>query len=244
MHFHAVPTYRHRINGEIKTASDLAEPIPVIEEKCVADRMLNNFLQLKAKKIGRLPESGTGSDIDYIAGKIPAVPGVYLIREEEYFKIGHTSNFARRIGSLRTANPRDLDIVAFIETINRAQAKRLEHALHTLFALKRVKGEWFELNSEDVEFFKEYQKSTGQHAIEILDVETFSRVKKEMVVKSLIQTSKALGRRTMTVQDALQNSSSLGLTFQGWQDVLYKLDRDKVIYFSGNLIRIPADLIG
>ena len=182
MHF-ATPTYRYRINGEIKSIEDLARPAPAIEEKSLADRMLSNFLALKAAKIGRLPESGTGSDIDCISGKIPAVPGVYLIREEEYFKIGHTSNFARRIGSLRTANPRDLEVVSFIETLNRAQAMRLEHALHTLFALKRVRGEWFALNSEDVEFFKEYQKSTGQHVIENLDVETFSRVKKEMVIK-------------------------------------------------------------
>ena len=243
MHFHPVPTYRHRIDGTIHSLDDIRPKTTPLEEKSLANRMLENFLTLKSKKIGRLPESGTNSEIDCIAGKIPNTPGVYLLRDGEYFKIGHTSNFAVRISEIRVSNPREIEVSAFIETINRAQAKRLERALHTFFALKRVRGEWFELNSEDLEFFKEYQKSTGQHEIEFLDVETFTRTKKEMAVKSLIRASKTLGKRTMTVQEAMQNSLSLGLTFEGWKDVLHALDREKVIYFSGNLIRIPKDLI-
>lgn len=242
MHFHAVPTYNHRINGTL-TADDLKPTPSKAEDKSLSDLMLTNFLARKAKKIGRLPESGSGSDLDYKSGRIPAAPGVYLIKEDEYYKIGHTSNFAIRISSIRSSNPRDLEIVTFIETVNRAQAKRLERAMHSFFNLKRVRGEWFELNSDDLEFFKDYQQSTGQHQIEILDVETFSRVKKEMVIKSLIQGAKSLNRRTMTVEEAMQNSLSLGLTFAGWQDVLHTLDREKVIYFSGNLIRVPRDLI-
>lgn len=243
MHFHAVPTYRHRIEGSIRTIEDIKHH-SAPEEKSLSDLMLSNFLARKAKKIGRLPESGSGSDLDYKSGRIPAAPGVYLIKEEEYYKIGHTSNFSTRISDLRCANAHPLEIVTFIETVNSAQAKRLERAMHSFFNLKRVRGEWFELNSDDIEFFKDYQQSTGQHQIEILDVETFSRVKKEMVIKSLIQATKTLNRRTMTVEDAMQNSLSLGLTFAGWRDVLHTLDREKVIYFSGNLIRIPQDLIG
>ena len=242
MHFHPVPTYRHRIEGDVHSSEDLRPKSISIEEKSLANRMLENFLALKDKKIGRLPES-TNSALDCKAGRVPSAPGVYLIRDGESFKIGHTSNFAARIADLRVSNPREIAIEAFVECVNRAQAKRLERSLHSFFALKRIRGEWFELNAEDIEFFKEYQRSTGQHEIEVLDVETFTKAKREMAVKSLLQASKELGKRTMTVIEVMQNSTSFGLTFQGWMDTLHTLDREKVIYFSGNLIRVPRDLI-
>lgn len=243
MHF-SVPTYSHRINGEVKTLADLESPYAPIEEKSLADRMLNNFLALKASKIGRLPASGTNSDLDCLTGKVPRASGVYLIKDREYYKIGHTTNFAIRITSIRTSNPREIEVITFIETVNRAQAKRLETALHKFFALKRVQGEWFELCSDDIQFFRDFQIATGQQPLENLDIVTFSRVKKELAIKSIIQTAKSLKRRTMTVQDIMQESSSVGLTFAGWQDILHLLDREKILYFSGNLIRVPQDLIG
>jgi hypothetical protein len=243
MHF-AVPSYRHNINGDIKTSADLELPCTKVEEKSLADRMLNNFLALKASKIGRLPASGTGSDLDCLTGKIPRASGVYLLKEEEYYKIGHTTNFAIRISSIRTANPREVEIITFIETVNRAQAQRLETALHKFFALKRVRGEWFELCSDDIQFFKDFQLATGQKPLEKLDVEAFSRVKKEIAIKSIIQAAKSLKRRTMTVQDIMQESPKVGLTFAGWKDILHQFDREKILYFSGNLVRVPQDLIG
>ncbi|MFA5378284.1 MAG: GIY-YIG nuclease family protein [Dehalococcoidia bacterium] len=244
MHFHAIPTYSHRINGEVKTLADIDAPCQKVEEKSLADRMLNNFLALKASKIGRLPASGTGSDLDCLTGKIPRASGVYLLKEEEYYKIGHTTNFAIRIGSIRTSNPREVEVITFIETVNRAQAKRLETALHKFFALKRVRGEWFELCSDDIQFFKDFQLATGQKPLESLDVGAFSRAKKEIAIKSIIQASKSLKRRTMTVQDIMQESPKVGLTFAGWQDILHQFDREKILYFSGNLVRVPLDLIG
>lgn len=244
MHFYSVPTYSHRINGEVKTLADLEPPYAPVEEKSLADRMLQNFLFLKASKIGRLPATGSGSDLDCLAGKIPNSPGVYLIREGEFHKIGHTTNFALRLSSIRTANPHEIEVITFIETVNRAQAKRLETALHKFFALKRVRGEWFELCSDDIQFFKDFRDSTGQKPLENLDVVAFSRVKKELAIKSIIQAAKSLKRRTMTVQDIMKESSSVGLTFAGWQDILHQFDREKILYFSGNLVRVPQDLIG
>lgn len=244
MHFYSVPTYSHRINGEVKTLADLEPPYAPIEEKSLADRMLNNFLALKASKIGRLPASGTNSDLDCLAGKIPKASGVYLIKDGEYYKIGHTTNFAIRISSIRTSNPREVEVITFIETVNRAQAKRLETALHKFFALKRVQGEWFELCNDDIQFFRDFQSATGQKPLENLDMVTFNKVKKELAIKSIIQASKSLNRRTMTVQDIMQESPTVGLTFAGWKDILYQLDYEKIIYFSGNLVRVPRDLIG
>ena len=243
MHF-SVPTYRHRINGEVKNLADLEPPYAKIEEKSLADRMLNNFLELKASKIGRLPASGTNSDLDCLAGKIPKASGVYLLKDGEYYKIGHTTNFAIRISSIRTSNPREVEVITFIETVNRAQAERLETALHKFFALKRVRCEWFELCSDDIQFFKDFQMATGQKPLESLDIVAFSQAKKELAIKSIIQASKSLKRRTMTVQDIIQESSHVGLTFTGWQDILHQFDREKILYFSGNLVRVPADLIG
>jgi len=136
-------------------------------EDPISKKMLSNFLDRKAKMIGDLPSSRSGTVSEILSGTIPQVAGVYVILDGEYQKIGETRNFAKRVSALRRENPRSLKIVAFIETTDRKQAKRLANALQRVFELKRVRDDWFNLNAEDIEFIKEYQLSTGQSPIKI-----------------------------------------------------------------------------
>lgn len=79
---------------------------------------------------------------------------VYLIKMGEDYKIGISKDPERRLGEF-TLLPKELEKV-FIHKVS--NAKLIESELHEIFDEKRVRGEWFNLNEEDIEFIKNYIK--------------------------------------------------------------------------------------
>lgn len=78
---------------------------------------------------------------------------VYLIRADNgVYKIGRTHNPDRRMGDFSTQLPYKLEIVHLVETDDMIA---MESGLHELFKAKRLNGEWFQLESKDVEFIKQ-----------------------------------------------------------------------------------------
>lgn len=71
---------------------------------------------------------------------------VYVIKSNGLFKIGYTSNFKKRLAALSLACP---DEVSTVNIISGAGLKE-ERALHKRFAQKRVSGEWFRLDDDDL----------------------------------------------------------------------------------------------
>lgn len=65
---------------------------------------------------------------------------VYVIRCEQFVKIGKTTQQANRLAALQTANPFDLVTVAIIQPDD---GDELERELHKRFARYRHRGEWF-----------------------------------------------------------------------------------------------------
>lgn len=82
----------------------------------------------------------------------PTLAGyVYLIREPGgLYKIGHSTNPKKRLSSLRGQTPYalQLELVHTIRCNNRYEA---ESQLHKRYADKRVRGEWFRLDPDDVQ---------------------------------------------------------------------------------------------
>jgi len=75
---------------------------------------------------------------------------VYLIRAETgVFKIGKATNVARRMANLGHLSPVALELVHTISAFNALAA---ESDLHRRFRARRVRGEWFALTPEDVEY--------------------------------------------------------------------------------------------
>lgn len=78
---------------------------------------------------------------------------IYLIKCEQYHKIGFSTNSWQRFNDLNgTGMPFKLELVyyGFMD-----DARKLEKDMHKKFVDKRVKGEWFELTDEDIREFKE-----------------------------------------------------------------------------------------
>lgn len=77
---------------------------------------------------------------------------VYFIRESHgLVKIGKTVDIRRRISSLSSILPYNIEPILVIET---PKADLLETYLHQFFIDKRVKGEWFDLSENDIEVVK------------------------------------------------------------------------------------------
>lgn len=65
---------------------------------------------------------------------------VYVIRCEQFVKIGKTTQKENRIASMQTANPFELVVLAIIDADD---GNELERDLHKRFARYRHRGEWF-----------------------------------------------------------------------------------------------------
>ncbi len=78
---------------------------------------------------------------------------VYILSENtKYYKIGHThSDPKNRIADLQTGNPRELKLLIKIET---EFPDALEARLHTKFANKCERNEWFILDDKDLDELK------------------------------------------------------------------------------------------
>ena len=72
---------------------------------------------------------------------------VYVVKCAGYYKIGATRNATQRIARFETSYPHDLTVHRVAHVSNMSL---VESSLHTRFAAKRVKGEWFELDSNDL----------------------------------------------------------------------------------------------
>lgn len=67
--------------------------------------------------------------------------------ENRYFKIGMASSFNIRFGSHQCASPFDICVACVYFVPNMRVEERI---LHTMFAEKKVRGEWFKLDTNDL----------------------------------------------------------------------------------------------
>lgn len=76
---------------------------------------------------------------------------VYLFKANKYYKIGISNNIEKRKTQLEKGMPYEIDI---IHTIDIPTARHLEGRLHKKFEDKQVRGEWFNLGEDDLDFIK------------------------------------------------------------------------------------------
>ncbi len=80
---------------------------------------------------------------------------VYLFKHGKYYKIGKSNDIVRRGHELRIQLPENLDLIHEIKTDD---PSGIEAYWHKRFETKRMKGEWFDLNSSDVRAFKFWKR--------------------------------------------------------------------------------------
>ena len=72
---------------------------------------------------------------------------IYLIKCNNFYKIGHTFNLDSRLNTFQTGNPYALEIYL---AIKHPKAVEIEYYLQEIFIKKKVKREWFEFSEEDI----------------------------------------------------------------------------------------------
>lgn len=87
-----------------------------------------------------------------IAKKANGKGYVYLVRLDKHYKIGISKNPKDRLKEF-TLLPYPLEDICIERVANYEQC---EEELHLHFDNKRVRGEWFELDEEDIEYIKKY----------------------------------------------------------------------------------------
>ena len=80
---------------------------------------------------------------------------VYLFKSGKYYKIGKTNDTVRRGNEIRIQLPEKMDLIHSIKTDD---PSGIEAYWHRRFETKRMKGEWFDLNSTDIKAFKRWKR--------------------------------------------------------------------------------------
>lgn len=100
---------------------------------------------------------------------------VYLISAEingeKCYKIGYTKrNVEDRIREFKTGNASEFEIV---DSFQSEWGTRIETLLHRYYKSKKVNGEWFNLNEQDVSEFKDYCQRTHNNFITMVSSNTY-----------------------------------------------------------------------
>ena len=83
---------------------------------------------------------------------------VYFVSCGNMIKIGESSNLYNRLRNLRNSNPREIKLLAKIDTPSKEAARDLESKIHAEFDEIRVHNEWFKKTRELTSFVKEAKR--------------------------------------------------------------------------------------
>jgi len=83
---------------------------------------------------------------------------LYLIKCQQFYKIGIANDVQSRLAQLSTGNPFELEVLAVYGYDN---AEIVERALHQAFANNRKRGEWFELDIPELNNFRKICQLLG-----------------------------------------------------------------------------------
>lgn len=72
---------------------------------------------------------------------------IYLVKCNEFYKIGHAYDVIARFNNIKGANPYFVELIASKEFDD---VKKMEEQLHEQYKNKKIKNEWFKLSIEDV----------------------------------------------------------------------------------------------
>ena len=97
--------------------------------------------------------------------RLPRPGWVYVVcSDNDVYKIGMTRSLDSRITTLSVESPYEFELVM---TIKSADPLALESSLHKKFSDKLIKGEWFNLDQEDLAFMEmlkaEYEQGKAEH---------------------------------------------------------------------------------
>lgn len=104
---------------------------------------------------------------DFVASiKIHRLPMVYAIATSDlqYVKFGKTTDFKSRFSNIQTSCPLNLGLWMSIRS---PQYNEIELELHRMFAHRNIRGEWFCLDSDEIDGAMDFFELTNKNIREV-----------------------------------------------------------------------------
>ena len=79
---------------------------------------------------------------------------VYIIETNNKYKIGIAGDLSNRVRQITTSSPYQVTVLYYHKMNSRKSAIEKEKLLHDKFSTKRLRGEWFELDKDDLDWIK------------------------------------------------------------------------------------------
>lgn len=183
-----------------KLFSSKATPEPSITPPAVHQHKIYLFEsnQYELEKIIESPD---------LQGKAPGY--VYFVQEymNGSFKIGKTKNLEKRMNVFGVKLPFENKLIFLIKTGNHHQT---EAAFHKHFSAKRLEGEWFALNKEDLAWIKagKYTEEINQTILPIEEKKTAIKSEDENKEDKLLTPKQVEFAKTLLTK--LENEYELG----------------------------------
>lgn len=89
---------------------------------------------------------------------IPDNKYVYIFKCENYYKIGITNNVKRRLHDAQVSTPFKIELI--YNHLCKFASQR-EYDLHWKFRKQNVRGEWFNLTEDNINFIKQELEKRG-----------------------------------------------------------------------------------
>lgn len=138
--FPSTTTIRKRIGNKDQL-------VKVIHSFCLKNEEWNDVLNICSKYISDIPDK---QEIDDSINNL--VSGhVYLLKHDKTYKIGRSTDATRRYKEIKVQMPMKTIEIHVIETDDTVG---IEAYWHKRFSSKRLEGEWFALNTNDIKAFK------------------------------------------------------------------------------------------
>ncbi len=137
--FPAPNTFRLRLGAK----ADLAE---FLKTHCDEQGGMEDIVQLCTPHLDTAPKHS-----DDVVQDIASTGYVYLLKSGKFYKIGNTNNPDRRQYEIGLQLPESIHHVHSIETDD---PSGIEAYWHNRFREKRQKGEWFDLDANDIRVFR------------------------------------------------------------------------------------------
>jgi hypothetical protein len=100
--------------------------------------------------------------IERLENRVNITPSIYLVKCNDFYKIGITYNVETRISCLGVGNPYPLELI-YSKKLHTAE--QVESFLHNKYKEKNIKGEWFLLNEVDIEEIKNFVETSWENEL-------------------------------------------------------------------------------
>ncbi len=156
--FDSIKLYEREINWGAHSESVVAKLVAAFDElldefNALPDELPEHIRAIEPEARQALLTKRARRERKELKGRLKGNAGhVYLLRSSTgYYKIGRTKYPHDRLATFSVKLPFEVE---YEHVILCSDMYKLERDLHNKFADKRVNGEWFELNADDVAYIK------------------------------------------------------------------------------------------